>query len=59
MALNPVRNCDTYIYQIWGEFGNSGIAYFKKMELESINFELELKFAINKLNPQINLPFIF
>jgi len=39
--------------------GNSDsiIAYLKKMELESIN--LELKFATNKLNPQINLPFNF
>jgi len=26
------------------------------MELELINFELELKFATKKLNPQINLP---
>jgi len=29
------------------------------MELELINFELELKFATKKLNPQINLPFNF
>jgi len=34
---------------------NSGIAYLKKTEL--INFDLELKFATKKLNPQINLPF--
>ena len=35
-----------------------GIAYLKKRELELINLELELKFHTNKLNPQINLPFI-
>ena len=29
------------------------------MELELINFELELKFPTKKLNPQINLPFNF
>ena len=27
------------------------------MELELINFELELKFPTKKINPQINLPF--
>jgi len=44
--------------QTWGQF-NSGIeiAYLKKMELELIN--LELKFAIKQLNPQINLQFNF
>ena len=31
----------------------------KKMELELINFELELKFPTKKLNPQINLPVHF
>jgi len=38
-----------------------GIEYNKKIELELINFELELelKFLTNKLNPQINLPFNF
>jgi len=29
------------------------------MELELINFELELKFPTKKLNPQTNLPFNF
>jgi len=32
---------------------------FKKMELELINFELELKFPTKQLNPQNNLPFNF
>ena len=42
----------------WGQFNSRiGIAYLKKMELELINLELELKFAAKKLNPQINLPF--
>jgi len=36
---------------------NSGINYLKKRNW--INFELELKFPTNKLNPQINLPLNF
>jgi len=36
-----------------------GIDYLKKMELELISFELELKFPTEKFNPQINLPFNF
>ena len=32
---------------------------FKKMELELINLELELKFATETFNPQINFPFNF
>ena len=36
-----------------------GIAYLKKMELELINFELELKFATKIWNPQINLQLNF
>ena len=40
--------------------GNSriGIAYLKKMEMELINLELELKFA-KKINPQIKVSFYF
>jgi len=44
--------------QTWGQF-NSGIDYLKKMELDLINFELELKFPPKIINPQINLPFKF
>jgi len=36
---------------------NYGIAYLKKMELEYINFELELKFTSKIFNPQIDLLF--
>ena len=40
------------------QFGNWN-RLFKKMELELIDFELELKFPRKEFNPQINLPFNF
>jgi len=46
--------------QTWGQFNPGiGIDYLKKMELELINLELEVKFPTKQLNPQINLPFNF
>ena len=59
-----------YIYQTCGQF-TSGIGIdgqfrnctwnciIKKIELELIILELELKSATKKLNPQISLPFNF
>ena len=48
--------------QTWSQFNSNsgiGIAYLKKMELQLINLELELKLATNKLNQQNYLPFNF
>jgi len=41
--------------------GNSeiGFGYLKKMQLELINWGMEVRFATNRLNPQIKLPFNF
>ena len=38
---------------------NSRIDYLKKMELELIKFELELKFPTKQIYPQINLPLFY
>ena len=41
--------------QTWSQF----VLVIFLMELELINFELELEFPTKELNPQINLPFNF
>jgi len=48
------------LLQTWGQF-NSGIAiaYLKKVQLELINFELELKFPAKKLIHKLIYHLIF
>jgi len=53
-GINSIPELELMGYSILG----IGIDYLKKLDLELRNCELELKYPTEKLNIQINLPFL-